>query len=249
MSGAQIAADAIDIHRAQASSRSIDLRLASQEVPEVWADRERILQVFDNLIGNSLKFTAPGGCITVGMAPRDAAVLFWVADTGSGIALEDQPHIFDRFWQARATQRTGAGLGLAIVKSIVEAHGGSVWVDSVPGRGSTFFFTIPTASVVTAAVDQPTVLSLNGGQQVLRCPDLRNVGGCARAEGFVPHPHVVSAGDNDDLRPWNGFLEVVTRLQSAACRHEQIDDDDIGPESHRCFDQLADVGDPAHDFA
>jgi signal transduction histidine kinase len=159
LSGAQIAADAIDLHSAQASSRSIDLRLASQEVDQVWADRDRILQVFDNLIGNSLKFTAPGGCITVGMAPRDAAVLFWVADTGSGIALEDQPHIFDRFWQARATKRTGAGLGLSIVKSVVEAHGGGVWVDSVPGRGSTFFFTIPTGSVATAAMDQSTVLS------------------------------------------------------------------------------------------
>jgi signal transduction histidine kinase len=72
-------------------------------------------------------------------------VLFWVADTGAGIAAEDVPHVFDRFWQARRGGRRGAGLGLPIVKGIVEAHGGRIWVESAAGRGSTFFFTMPAA--------------------------------------------------------------------------------------------------------
>jgi signal transduction histidine kinase len=70
--------------------------------------------------------------------------LFWVADTGSGVTGEDLPHLFDRFWQAQKKDaRRGAGLGLPIVKGIVEAHHGRIWVESTPGRGSIFFFTIP----------------------------------------------------------------------------------------------------------
>jgi signal transduction histidine kinase len=115
-----------------------------RDIPEVWADLDRLLQVFENLVGNAVKFTEPGGRITVGAARRGDDVLFWVADTGAGIAAEDLPHLFDRFWQARKATRRGAGLGLPIVKGIVEAHGGRIWVESTLGRGSTFFFTIPT---------------------------------------------------------------------------------------------------------
>jgi PAS domain S-box-containing protein len=115
------------------------------ELPDVWADGDRLRQVFENLIGNATKFTDPGGHITVGAVPRDAELLFWVADTGAGIPGEEVPHLFDRFWQARKARRRGVGLGLAIVKGIVEAHGGRVWVESTLGAGSTFFFTIPLA--------------------------------------------------------------------------------------------------------
>lgn len=72
--------------------------------------------------------------------------MFWVADTGSGIAPEDVSHVFDRFWQAKRSHRSGAGLGLAIVHGIVQAHGGRVWLKSQPGTGSTFFFSLPTAT-------------------------------------------------------------------------------------------------------
>ena len=153
LAGAQIVSDAVDGHRALASSRSIELRLdMPQEIPEISADRDRLLQVFDNLIGNAVKFTPPGGCITVGAALRDTDVLLWVGDTGSGIAIGDHPHVFDRFYQARVARRSGAGLGLAIVRGIVEAHGGRVWVESTPGRGSTFFFTVATAPAIQVAV-------------------------------------------------------------------------------------------------
>ena len=82
----------------------------------------------------------------MGARPREGSVLFWVADTGSGIPPEHLPHLFDRFWQARPEERRGSGLGLTIVKGIVEAHGGRIWVESVPGRGSTFHFTVPIAA-------------------------------------------------------------------------------------------------------
>ncbi len=81
--------------------------------------------------------------MTIGAATRDHEVLFWVADTGAGIAPEHQAHVFDRFWQGHDAKRRGAGLGLPIVRGLVEAHGGTIWLESTPGRGSTFFFTLP----------------------------------------------------------------------------------------------------------
>jgi signal transduction histidine kinase len=141
----QVVAESMDAHSAIAATTSVELRLeAAGDVPDVWADRDRLLQVLENLIGNALKFTGRGGSVTVGAVPRDGEVLFSVSDTGVGISAEDAPHIFDRFMQVRKDERGGAGLGLAIVKGIVEAHGGRVWVVSTLGHGATFFFTIPT---------------------------------------------------------------------------------------------------------
>jgi PAS domain S-box-containing protein len=146
VSACQIISDSVEAHRALADSSSLDLRLdAAPSLPDVWADRERLLQVFENLIGNAVKFTEPGGRITVGAAPGQGEDVFWVSDTGRGISADDVPHVFDRFWQAHRTGHRGAGLGLPIVKGIVEAHGGRIWVESAPGRGATFAFTIPTA--------------------------------------------------------------------------------------------------------
>lgn len=146
VSAAEVISDSVDPQSTLAAAASLELRSdVPQTLPEVWADRDRLLQVFENLIGNAIKFTEPGGRITVGAAPRADEVLFWVADTGMGIAGQDLPHVFARFWQAGPAKRAGAGLGLPIAKGIVEAHGGRVWAESAPGRGSTFFFTIPTA--------------------------------------------------------------------------------------------------------
>jgi PAS domain S-box-containing protein len=136
--------EAVDMQRSLASSSSLELRIeADSNVPDIWGDRDRLLQVFENLIGNAIKFTKAGGCITVGAASHDHEVIFRVADTGSGIAPEDLPRVFDRFWQATRANRQGAGLGLPITKGIVEAHGGRIWVESTPNRGTTFSFTIP----------------------------------------------------------------------------------------------------------
>jgi signal transduction histidine kinase len=144
ISSAQLVADVTDTQKPAVTAAGLELEVElSRNLPEVWADRDRLLQVFENLIGNAVKFTPPGGRIKVGAKPREQEVLFWVGDTGSGIAAADVPHVFDRFWQARRLDHRGAGLGLQIVKGIVEAHGGRVWVDSTPSIGSTFFLTIP----------------------------------------------------------------------------------------------------------
>jgi PAS domain S-box-containing protein len=151
-----IVSDALESQKALAASASLELRLdVASDLPDVLADRDRLLQVLENLIGNAVKFVEPGGRITVGARSRDGDVLFWVADTGAGIAAEDQPHLFDRFWQKRRGRRGGAGLGLPIVKGLVEAHGGRVWVDSTLGRGSTFFFTIPAVAAIDQHSTQP----------------------------------------------------------------------------------------------
>lgn len=127
-------------------ARAKDITLSFGEprhLPPVTADRDRILQVLGNLIGNALKFTPEGGRIDVAVAETPDALVFSVADSGSGIDPEDLPHIFDRFWQARHARAAGAGLGLAICRGIVQAHGGELWATSEPGNGSTFSFTLP----------------------------------------------------------------------------------------------------------
>ena len=114
-------------------------------LPKVSADPERVGQVLSNLIGNALKFTPPGGSIHVTAAVDGDMVRVSVRDTGSGIAREQLPHLFERYWEGTpsAIRSKGAGLGLPIAKGIVAAHGGRLWVDSEPGRGSTFHFTLP----------------------------------------------------------------------------------------------------------
>jgi signal transduction histidine kinase len=147
LSAAELIVEAVDLQRSLAFSSSLEVELdVGRDLPEVWGDRDRLLQVFENLIGNAIKFTKPGGHLTIGAGSRGAEVVFWVADTGCGIAPEGLPHVFDRFWQATRVGRLGAGLGLPITKGIVEAHGGRVWVESTPGRGSTFFFSVPKAA-------------------------------------------------------------------------------------------------------
>ena len=135
-------------------ANGVSLRLAAdvpEWLPAIAADEERVLQVLGNLISNARKFTAPGGSITLGAGVTGGAVRFFVSDTGPGIPAHDQGHIFDWYWRAthERTER-GTGLGLAIAKGIVEAHSGRIDVESTPGRGTTFSFTIPLARASAA---------------------------------------------------------------------------------------------------
>ncbi len=146
---ASLAAAAVDALAAVAAARNLTLEhRVPDDTPAVMADRERVLQVFSNLIGNAIKFTPEGGRIAIDATVDRTLVCFSVADTGVGISTEHLPHIFDRFWQARRSrpERHGIGLGLAIVKGIVEAHGGTIRVESREGAGTTFYFTLPLAA-------------------------------------------------------------------------------------------------------
>lgn len=111
-------------------------------LPQTLVDRDRLIQVFTNLIGNATKFANEGSQITVKIIGDRDMIRFSVADQGPGVSKQDLPHLFDRFWQAHRADRRGAGLGLAIVKGIIESLGGRIWVDSSPA-GTTFSFVLP----------------------------------------------------------------------------------------------------------
>jgi signal transduction histidine kinase len=124
----------------------------------VFADRSRVLQVLDNLVGNAVKFSEAGGRIVVRATRGEAStteVRFSVSDTGAGILPEVLKELFQRFWQANAADRRGIGLGLAICKGIVEAHGGRIWCESQLGHGARFTFTLPISHQTTAALLPP----------------------------------------------------------------------------------------------
>jgi PAS domain S-box-containing protein len=147
LSAADLLREAVDTQASLVESSGLVLQLdVAADVPVIWGDRNRLLRVLENLVGNAIKFTKEGGRITVGAAQRAGEVVFSIADTGSGIPVDNLPHVFDHFWQAAGrTKRLGAGLGLPIAKGIVEAHGGQIWVESTVGHGSTFLFAIPLA--------------------------------------------------------------------------------------------------------
>jgi signal transduction histidine kinase len=120
----------------------LDLQL-EVGLPKVLADRERIQQTVSNLVGNAIKFTPSGGRIIVRTKATGEEVIVSVIDNGTGISADQLPNVFDRYWQSSRTDREGAGLGLAIAKGIVEGHGGRIWIESVPGQGTTASFTLP----------------------------------------------------------------------------------------------------------
>jgi signal transduction histidine kinase len=136
---------ALELFRERAKGRGITL--GGEASGCVLGDRERIVEVLSNLIGNALGFTPEGGRVTLKIEPTDHRVRFAVADTGPGIAADQLPHLFDRYWQGtrRKKSREGLGLGLYICKRLVEAHGGEIGVDTKLGEGTTFWFTLPAA--------------------------------------------------------------------------------------------------------
>jgi len=137
----------IQMAKVKADQKNIKISL---EIPEkllqlIMADRDMINRVITNLIDNAIKHTGLGGAVIVRVLDRKDDLLIEVEDTGEGIPAEHIPFLFDAFYRADTVQK-GSGLGLAIARMIVEAHGGRIWVNSTPGKGSTFCFTLPKSS-------------------------------------------------------------------------------------------------------
>lgn len=139
--------DAIDLLLELAEQREVKIRVnISPEVTVIKGDGMRLAQVMDNLLSNAIKYNRQGGTVVIGARQQGDSVVVMVQDSGIGIAEDDQPHVFDRFFRAPEGVRLkieGSGLGLAISKGIVQRHGGRIWVESAPNVGSSFYFSVP----------------------------------------------------------------------------------------------------------
>lgn len=141
---AAIAEEAFASHMPMAAEKKIDLQRAiAAPLPEIAADRDRLVQALGNLLGNALKFTPAGGTVRLSAEAHDGKVRFTVSDSGPGIAPHHIPHLFDPFWQAKKTAHLGAGLGLKITRGIIEAHGGSIEVSNLAEGGARFAIELP----------------------------------------------------------------------------------------------------------
>lgn len=144
-----LAGQTLDAFHLPAEARGVELSLElADDLPLVRADRQRVQQVLDNLLSNALRYTPDGGRITVALERENESVQVSVTDTGPGIPAEALPNVFERFYRAdqsreRLSDGGGSGLGLAVARSIVEAHSGRIGVQSPPGQGATFWFSLP----------------------------------------------------------------------------------------------------------
>lgn len=147
--------EAIKPYHQQFQDQGVNLVVDVEKDIKVKADPDKIVWVISNLVANALRYTPREGTITVGARSRDGEVRVFVSDTGVGIPKEYHKKIFERFVQVKDGKlgevRGGAGLGLAISREIVEAHGGKIWVESEPGKGSTFIFTLSSESAIISA--------------------------------------------------------------------------------------------------
>ena len=143
----ELVTPAVERMQLQAERAGLNIVLeCPEDLPPVSADPTRVEQVLVNLLHNAIKFTPPGGKITVSAYREYSKVIILVKDTGVGIAPDALPRIFERFYKAdRARSGGGTGLGLSIARHLVEAHGGQIWAESIVSQGSTFFFSIPLA--------------------------------------------------------------------------------------------------------
>ena len=136
---------------AESKSQTIHATIASSE-PAVSCDVDRVIQVLVNLVDNAIKYSPKGGDINITVDDADGWVRFAVTDMGPGIAPDDAKHVFEPYWRsARSSKTGGTGLGLVIARTIVEAHGGQIWL-SARGTGATFSFSLPSVRLRDGAV-------------------------------------------------------------------------------------------------
>lgn len=125
----------------------------------VLADRQRVLQLLSNLIGNALKFAPQESDVTIEVDRHQQMVRLAVRDAGRGIATENLRYVFDRFWKSDDEEAKGTGLGLFIAKGIAEAHGGRIWVESRLGCGAAFYFTLPLDATTTTETSSAALVA------------------------------------------------------------------------------------------
>jgi len=144
----ELVQDSLEPFQVDARDKGIGLTNAvSDDLPEILGDTKRLQHVMSNLLSNALRFTQPGGTVSVSAEAEPGMVRFAVTDTGTGIAASDVNRVFEPFYRVPGQEKpSGIGLGLAIVNEIIKTHGGSVGVTSEPGKGSTFWFTLPQAA-------------------------------------------------------------------------------------------------------
>jgi signal transduction histidine kinase/DNA-binding NarL/FixJ family response regulator len=161
---AELVDEVVELLRPIAAERSIHIHVPlplparaaaaawseGEPLRHVMADRQRVMQVLSNLLSNAIKFSPPGGRIALDMEQDGRDCCIAISDQGPGVPEADRPHIFDKYWRTQG-ERGGEGLGLAIAKSLIEAHGGRIGVDSDPGGGSRFWFTLPLVSKTAQA--------------------------------------------------------------------------------------------------
>jgi signal transduction histidine kinase len=162
-------AEVIDMLQEVAEQRRVTFEVdIPEDVGSIPADGDRLIQVFDNLFSNAIKYNREGGVVRVRVTRDHRHILVSVADSGIGISPQDQPHVFERFYRAAEGVRLkieGSGLGLAISQGILARHGGRIWVESQLGEGSVFHFTLPMNQAVADGDDgsDDTLPSLGEG--------------------------------------------------------------------------------------
>ena len=196
---ADLMTQAVDSVRDLAEKAGVTLSVSPHSA-RIWVDPDRIIQALINLLSNAIKFSPRGRTIWLSATPQEDQILFQVKDQGRGIPQEKRESIFERFQQVDASDRRekgGTGLGLPITRSIVQQHGGRIWVESTLGQGSTFSFTLPLLPAETILVGDGS-----GARKVLVCAVEADICGCraSRLESAGLHRNgvVVVAGSHRD---------------------------------------------------
>jgi PAS domain S-box-containing protein len=212
---ADIAVAALELMKPAALEKALQLELQVEgdRLPS-YCDRERVIQLLLNLIGNAIKYTPRGGSIRITVVPQTGSVLFAVHDTGPGIESTQLAHIFDPYWQAGKTAHKGVGLGLSIAKGIVEFHGGKLWAESELGRGSSFYFTLPTA--LPSAPGESSEPTPGADAEPTPLPGARaHITGPQRAIPAVAPSTILVVDDEQDVRTYLAELLAAQGYQVA----------------------------------